>query len=275
MEDLKQAINWDVLRNPIYSIINGQETLIEGYNALVRNDNNETLSVMKSSYTPTYNDEFLERVEKISDISKMSLSGFTEFKGGRKVLAFLKNTTDIVKIGNHTLEDYMIIGNSFDGSSGFFVGTSTTLIRCTNQFSQISKMLNIRHTKNANVKAEEIYAYLDFYFNQRKELFETFERWGDKTVNPQITEKLIKRVLDIKEDKISTRKERQRILLRANIKSEMDDLGENLWGLFNGVTKYTTHSITSKNKTFGNVFGTAANLNKKAFEFSSEIFETV
>jgi len=43
----------------------------------------------------------------------------------------------------------------------------------------------------------------------------------------------------------------------VNIHGEIVDKGENLWGLFSGITKYTTHSLkgdSTENKLFG-VYG--------------------
>jgi len=50
----------------------------------------------------------------------------------------------------------------------------------------------------------------------------------------------------------------------------MKELGDNLWGAFNGVTKYTTHEITPRNPVFGNIFGIQADINNRALTFVKE-----
>ena len=52
---------------------------------------------------------------------------------------------------------------------------------------------------------------------------------------------------------------------------EMKDLGQNAFGLFNGVTWYTSHSIRTNNRSFGNSNGVAYEMNKKALYYLSNI----
>ena len=272
MSDLSKELNWDVDVKEVQTLDN---IAIDSHRAIVRNDNEEVLSVMKKSYRPLHNGEFKERVSRLADISGFELTGFNEFKEGAKVLAFLKNNQEVTKIGNHTMDNYMVIGNSFDGSSSFFVGTSTVLIRCQNQFSQIAKMMKVRHTKNSELKMDEIYSYFDFYLNNREKMFENFNRFGQVNTNDELREKMVHHVLGIKNSavisELSTRKTNQIAALYNSIAIEEGDLGTNLWSLFNGVTRYTTHELNQKNQTFGSVFGSAATFNDKAYELAVQL----
>jgi hypothetical protein len=271
-QELMPTLDWEIVNKNVFSGEEVGDVKIPGYKAIRRSDNDNILSVMKNSYSPMTNSEFSEIVERIREISGFELSGFNEFKGGNKVLAFLENNKEDLYIGSHRMKNYMLLGNSFDGSSSFFQGTSSILIRCQNQFSQIQTMNKIRHTKNINTKLEEFYIYLDSFFNQREKLKETFERMGNITLTEELREKMIAFVLDVKEvseKELSTRKKNQIEMLRNNMLEEVIDLGENVWGAFNGVTRYTTHDIETKNEVFGNVFGRQADLNNKAFEFAT------
>jgi hypothetical protein len=273
VRELSEKIGWEIESKNIFS---GDQIGLEkilGYKAVTRNDNGGVLSVMKKSYSPMTNTEFLEVVSKIQEISGFKLAGFNEFRQGRKVLGFLENDKEDLYIGGHKIKDYFLVGNSFDGSTSFFQGTSTILIRCQNQFSQINVMNKIRHTKSIGRKLEEFYSYLDFYFNKRNELYKTFEQLGNITLTENLRENLIKAALGVKEvtDKeISARKQNQIDLLRSTILAETLELGENMWGAFNGVTKYTTHEIETKNPIFGNVFGNQADINNRAMEFATK-----
>jgi hypothetical protein len=268
LRDLDSMINWEVEKKDIFT--DGEK--IDGYQAIRRNDNNKVLSVMKTSYSPMLVTEFLETVEKIKEISGFELVGFNEFREGRKILGFLKNNRENFYIGNHKIDDYMLLGNSFDGTSSFFQGTSTVLIRCTNQFSQIHQHNKVRHTKNFKEKMDEFYSYLNFYFNERAKLYSTFEKLGNIKFTEEMREKMIKFVLNVPEisDKeLSKRKENQMSILRDSILTETKELGENLWGAFNGITHFTTHKIDSRNPVFGNVFGSVADINTRGMEYVS------
>ena len=272
MSDLSKELNWDVDVKEVQTLDN---IAIDSHRAIVRNDNDHVISVMKKSYHPLSNENFKERVARLADISGFELTGFNEFKEGAKVLAFLKNNGEVTKIGNHQMDNYMVIGNSFDGSSSFFVGTSTVLIRCQNQFSQIGKMMKVRHTKNSEIKMDGLYTYFDFYLNTRDKMFENFNRFGQVKTNDEIREKMVHHVLGIKNSavisELSTRKTNQIAALYNNIAIEEKDLGTNLWSTFNGITRYTTHELNRDNQTFGNVFGSAATFNDKAYELAVQL----
>ena len=272
MRDLTQELNWDVNVKEVQTL---DGIAIDSHRAIVRDDSDEVLSVMKKSYNPLRNEEFKNRVSCLAEITGFEKVGFNEFNDGKKVLAFLKNNQEITRIGAHQMDSYMVIGNSFDGSSSFFVGTSTILLRCTNQFSQIAKMMKVRHTKNSELKMDELYTYFDFYLNNRKKMFENFDRFGQVKINDELREKMVHHVLDIKGEavisELSTRKKNQIAALQNNIAIEEKDLGDNLWALFNGITRYTTHDLNRNSQTFGNVFGSAAKFNDKAYYLAMQI----
>lgn len=273
VRELDKTIAWEIEKKSLFTIEDTLPKEVPGYNAIIRNDNGGVLSVMKKSYSPMFNAEFLEIVERIKEISGFELAGFNEFKAGAKVLGFLENNRGDISIGGHKMKSYMLLGNSFDGTTSFFQGTSTTLIRCQNQFSQIQVQNKLRHTKSLGRKLEEFYAYLDFFLNQQGNLIKKFEMMGNITLTEELKEKMIKFVLgvdEISDKELSARKQNQIELLRNTILQETKDLGENMWGAFNGVTKYTTHSLVSKAPTFGNVFGMQATINDKAMSFSME-----
>jgi hypothetical protein len=52
----------------------------------------------------------------------------------------------------------------------------------------------------------------------------------------------------------------------ADIDTSIQEQGETLWALFNGVTRYTNHTTKAKDKDFGLMFGTEAQTNQRAYE---------
>lgn len=265
-------LQWDINEQGIYTPINGAMTKVEGKKALVRNDNNEVLSVRNESYHAMTNESFLEVADKLKDMSGFELAGFNEYNGGRKVIGYLKNTAEgEIKIGEHAIEDYLIIGNSFDGSSSFFTGTVTELLRCSNEFGRISKMNRVRHSKSFETNLTELMTYIEGHFKSRELMYTAFNRFGNRIVSAELFDKALNVVLDIDTtEEVSTRKINQRNALRSAIVGESNDLGDNLWGLFNGVTKYTTHDLGGKNKVFGNILGNGNTINQRAYKFCLE-----
>ncbi len=64
---------------------------------------------------------------------------------------------------------------------------------------------------------------------------------------------------------------KQTILFLKCIEEEILDLGPTLWGVFNGVTRYTSNHLKGK-PGFGVVNGKGEEMNRKAMELITEYF---
>jgi hypothetical protein len=83
-------------------------------------------------------------------------------------------------------------------------------------------------------------------------------------IHQKVRDMVLERILNLdKEERLadlstlSTRKKNILSDLEVNIAGEVQDKGGNLWGLFSGITKYTTHGLkgdSNENKLFG-VYG--------------------
>jgi hypothetical protein len=169
-----------------------------------------------------------------------------------------------------------MLGSSFDGRYPFIIGTSTVLIRCKNQFSKISKLDRVRHTKSAPKRRDELMRSLEIYFNERKKMYQNFERLNTVEIDDKIKREAMDFILKVsKEDrlegKLSTRKLNQLEMLELAMNTEISDLGLTAWAIFNGATRYSTHTLTQKEKTFGNAFGNPAEINNRALQFTNEL----
>ena len=93
-----------------------------------------------------------------------------------------------------------------------------------------------------------------------------------KMENTKVTEReishLIKQLMDSSEDKEFCHKEQS---LRSSIDKEMAFFGNNVWGLFNGVTHYTSNVINNGDNYFGNVAGSSQQINNKAMMLLSSL----
>lgn len=59
-------------------------------------------------------------------------------------------------------------------------------------------------------------------------------------------------------------------LIKHCIQAETDAMGDNLWGLMNGFTLYSSHKMGSK-KSFGSMLGSQAHFNNKAYKVVKEL----
>ena len=263
-----QTLAWDIIEKPIYANNNP----LAGYKAIFRNDNGQLLNVAKKTYTPTSNARFVEVVERLHEITGFPIRCYDEFEGGKKVLAFLE-CMEPIKVQGYDFQDFMLIGNSHDSSTGFFIGNSSKMIRCANRFSKIFRQLQVRHTKNHDAEIEQLLRYVETYMNQRKGLFQKMERFADVKIDQSLKDALAERLVRMTEEEkagkaeISTRKQNLLYDIERSIDIECKALGDNLFGLLNGITHYTTHTRKTKEQVFGNALGSLARINEEAFQF--------
>lgn len=279
LTEFSKELNWDVQVSPVMYQHNGESLIDPAYNALVRTDNGNCLSVNKSSYAPMYVKDFAECTNRMLEASGFEFNGYQEGRGGRVLISVMKNNIEQFEINGHKIDDYLMMGTSFDYSYPFFVGTTTVLLRCENQFSKIREVASVKHYKNGNVKRENLFQELEQYFLNRKKMYETFNKMATYEIVPELRDKAIRYILGMESeeklslDAISSRKLNKLDALTAQIDIESRDLGNTAWALFNGVTRYTTHELTGTRteNTFGNIFGSANWLNQRAYNFAAEL----
>jgi hypothetical protein len=261
-EPLTKQLTWDIDLKPI--VVDGN--MLSDYQSVVRNDNGHVLSLTKKTYHPATNEKFLEVVSRVHEFTGFTVEGYSVFHGGRKVLAFLKNN-EKMRVGDFDSDNYMVIGNSFDRSSGFFTGISSVVIRCTNQFSRIQTTHTIRHNREINVKLDELVRFYKDYTRQEQGLKGIFETWNQENVDAYMVEAFVDHVLEIPKENVSTVKTNSKARLFHSINTEMAAVGSTAYGLFNGLTHYTTHVVNSSRKMFGNSLGHPYRLNQRGFQF--------
>lgn len=277
--ELNSTIPWDIFTDKVYRTQpNGETKLIKGYKALVRDDNDKELALHKDSYKEMSNAEFLKRVDGIKEVSGFNLKGFQDLRGGNILLGFLENNIEKFEIGGHQIKDYLVVGNSHDGSSGFFLGTSTRFLRCENEFASLKRFVSIRHTANADERLEEFMHYFTQYIYNRNNLYTKFNRFGEVIVSDEVREQMALYILSLhKQEKLDELTDNQKSkiqLVHSCIDTEINALGDNLWGLFNGITRYTTHHMGANTPVFGNALGGKATVNNRAFNFAEVLSKT-
>ena len=110
-----ETLEWDIIEKPVFA--NNKQII--GYKGIFRNDNGKLLNIAKSSYTPTHNEKFIEITEKLHEITGFPIQNYYTVDDGKKVLSFLE-CTEAIQVCGHEFKDYLMIGNSFDGSTGRF-----------------------------------------------------------------------------------------------------------------------------------------------------------
>lgn len=252
-------LNWNVKSD---KLITESGITLDGYTALVREDTNVPLSVRSESYYPYQNYELVELLDRVSGLTGLSIHKGGFFGGGQKVFIQLKSNN--LRVGNDRVEGFLTGINSFDGTTSLAFGPSNITISCQNKFFAAFREMQskVRHTKNMVIKVDEICKRLEGVLDEEKIVFDNIlklsETRFDDIIKDKVTRELfgINKDVDLKDmDSISgvTRNKLSRFYVDLN--GELQGKGDNLWGLFSGITKYTTHSLSKNDNTEAKMFG--------------------
>ncbi len=255
----KSNLNWSV-RNE--SITTESGIILDGYSAIVRDDTNTPLSVRSDGYHPYQNHQLIELLDRVSQQTGLELKKGGHFKEGARVYIQLKSND--LKLGNDRIEGYMTGINSFDGSTSLAFGPSNITISCQNSFFAAFREMNtkIRHTKNMVIKVDEVCRSLENVLQEEKKVFDSIVQLSETRYDDLFKDNVVKKLFNIAkevdlkdEDALPsvTRNKLSRFYIDLN--GELQQKGDNLWGLFSGVTKYTTHSLSKDDNTEAKMFG--------------------
>jgi len=262
-------LNWTVRQEPVQT---ESGIIIPKQMAIVRNDTNVPLSIMAEGYQPYQNHELIELLERVSNQTGMEIKKSGLFGNGEKVYIQLKSND--LKIGNDRVEGYLTGINSFDGSTSLAFGPSNVTISCTNSFFAAFRGLNtkVRHTKNMVVRIEDICKGLEDVVKEEKEIFDNIIKMSETRISDKNIDSVLRKLFNIdksvnlKDDEaVSTVTQNKISRFYVDLNGEMKEKGDNLWGLFSGVTKYTTHSLSKDDNTEKKMFGVYGNRERAIF----------
>ena len=265
-------INFEIVKSNIWYKNDAGIKESDKYLGLSRSDDNTLLAIMKSGYNPLSVRDFKDITNRLQVSSGFDFETYQEYKDGRVILGYLKNNASSNMVAGFPMKNYMVIGTSYDGTTSSFIGTSTIMIRCLNSFSQISQTNRIKHTASADVKIEELLKRIDVYFKETNDLYVTFNEWSGISIHRDEIEELIAKITKLSStEENSTRKLNQVAVIQQCMNREVDEMGSNLFGVLNGFTRYSTHELTNKYPTLGNVVGSGAVFNSRAFDLIKEL----
>jgi len=276
VKDFKTGFNWEVERHTPMTMNKAGIYLPEDdYVALKRSDNGNTLHLTNATYTETKNSTFVEYAHKLSEASGYALEGFAEFREGEKVLAYLKATDDMVhKHLGLASENYLVFGNSHNGTTPVFVGSVNFLPRCHNVWGRIMQGLKVRHTKHQVFRIEMFIDLVKGFKDEKEKEALQLKKLSEIEIDHTILDAIANRLLNIDEkilkgELLPSSTGRRKADLMESFTKETSDLGMNLFGAFNGVTHFTTHKKFSTD-AYGNILGGNQKITDDAFKICNE-----
>lgn len=221
----------------------------------------------------------MEILDRISGKMDLPLHKGGYFGQGQKVYIQLK--TKDQRVGTDLVKGYLTCVNSYDGSTSLAFGHSNLTISCQNTFfANYREMANkVRHTQKMHERIDLICMQIEDVLRAEEKIFEQIVKMDSISINEpsavllkalkskgfaSVKDLALTRILNLEGEErladltsLSTRKKNILSDLEVNIMGEIQDKGSNVWGLFSGITKYTTHQLkgdSNENKLFG-VYG--------------------
>jgi len=264
------GLNWTVREE---TITTESGIIVPKSKAIVREDTNTVLSVHGDGYFPYQNHQMVELLYKVSQQVGLPIHKGGYFGDGEKVYLQLKSND--LKLGNDRVEGFITGVNSFDGTTSLAFGPSNITISCQNTFFAAFRNLNakVRHTKNMEMRIDDICRGLEGVLEEEKEMFEDIKKLSETKMTKKqedwVTRTLfnIMKDVDMNDEKSVSTVTRNRLSrFYIDLNGELKEKGDNLWGLFSGVTKYTTHSLTKGDNSENKMFGTYGQREREIFK---------
>ena len=258
----ENGLDWNVTKEPLmYSGLctpeanNGLHQT--DFYGIVREDTGEVFSTVKKGYTPTQNSTIIDTMQSIAGNNDLIITKAVPLNGGRKILVQMQRPDNLVIIGDQVTQQFIYAINSHDGTSALKFGFMNQVIFCQNQFAWMNAngLKGYVHKQSIQDKVSNLPEILNLDGQEERiaQLHEmSFERIsGEQTI--QLIDYLTG--MDSKQlgwpDTYTTRKMNIRDDLSTSIARETNRLGMNKWGLFNGITMYTSHHKSIPSRAYG------------------------
>jgi hypothetical protein len=288
MSDVKNKVNEILVAHNLDFRIEKEQLLSTTgkktpFYGLFNDKTGECINSVKEGYTVSQNDEVVELVlNGMQGFGELSVSKAGALNGGRKV--FIQLGIDGMSIvGDERIKRYVTIIDSNDGSTGLSVGIGELVMSCQNQFFKFYKsgQSKLRHTTSLTQRIKEIPFLIEQALSESLKLTETYKQFQSTPVTKALADEMVKYILgfdktmSIKtESELSTRSLNAMETLYGHITKETNQKGMNLFGLFSGVTSWSTHAKSAPRRENGReesiMVGTNYKTNNDAFEFTMQ-----
>ncbi|WP_344686405.1 DUF932 domain-containing protein [Saccharopolyspora taberi] len=273
-----QQSGTDITPNGVTTINNPEQVM------LVRDDpatgQVRYLSSVGSGYGIRQNEEQADLLDAlVAESGAESLADAGQLDGGKRTFVTMKLPQTMTVAGLDPVELYLAVFNSHDGSSSFRVMIVPFRIWCANQLGvairdRVSEV-SIRHTRNAEIKVEEIRSKLGLMYSYA----EAFEREARKMLDAELTTPEFREVVEtiwpvddnapVRTRNNAERRRGELMRLWSSADTQQAVRGTR-WAGWQAITEYVDHFQPAKDSTIRAhrvlTSGTVANRKQRAFD---------
>ena len=264
---------------------------VDSHELVYRENDGKHLSVMGTGYTPVQVRDAFSVLDGLVESGDIVLETIGSLADGRKTFMTAKMTgADLEIVPGDVMERYIIVRDSYDGSTTLDYGAAARLIVCENtermafgEAKRSGRLSKQKHTKGImsetriaqarealGIASEQFTAYVDLarklamtpMSNDEVEAFHTRLAFGDKPIPSVIT-------------KLTTSGQKRRMigeldyLYHHGTGQDLDGRKGTAWGALNSVTEWTNHmkrhkASTTADRTDFVLYGKGAQVNAQA-----------
>jgi hypothetical protein len=248
--------------------------------ATVRQDTRKVFATVKSGYEVFQNNELAELVHRVAGSMGASVSRGGSFNDGGQV--YMQIGLEDQRVANDRVQRWASGINSFDGSTALRWSPETNTISCQNTFwAAYRRMENsVKHTTNMRQMVERSLKAIEALNEADNDLFSMFRKFAETEMNQANIVSVVDTITGVdlsqpqkeEEAKHSTRTLNKATDLMESITGEVNSKGRTLWGLFSGITHFTTHKAGSdKSRDKSKALGSLARTDNAVFEMLKEL----
>ncbi|MFH0921819.1 MAG: DUF932 domain-containing protein [Fibrobacterota bacterium] len=232
----------------------------KGYSAVVRDDNNKLLSIMKDSYQPIQNIEAFAFFDSVVGTGEAVYETAGSIYEGRRVFLVAKLPSSFFATADDRIDQYLTLMNTHDGSSALRMYFTPIRVVCKNTLmASLSKMkdcVSIQHTGDIATKIKEAQDSLGI----AKKYFMSFQEIVEKLVQKQMDVKLVDEFLKelfkpaanlnkAQKDEVSKQAQKKISQVKANFdcdpKNNLPGIQGTMWGFWNAIAQFADHECRS------------------------------
>jgi len=275
------GLDWYVKKEPmvIFNPSTGEPEETPFF-ATVRQDNRTKFATVKSGYEVFQNHELAELVHRVAGKMGHKVTNGGSFNGGGQV--YLQIALEDQRVANDLVKRWASGINSFDVTTALRWSPETNTISCRNTFWAAYKLMksSVRHTTNMREMVERSLRAIEELQEADHSLFEVLAKFALEPVKRENIEAVVQTItgVDLKttqkeaEEKYSTRSLNMTRDLMDSLSQELNSKDKTLWGLFSGVTHYTTHKAgTDKARDKSKALGSLYRTDNAVFEMLKEL----
>lgn len=293
----KAKLNWSVAKCEVYGQMTTKNDLIQKYKqvpnayATYRTDIGQPLGIVKGRYTPVQNVDAFNFFDNAIGKDKAIWYTAGSLGYGERVFVAAK-LPDTILVDGDPVDNYLVIMNSHDGSTGLKIMLTPVRIFCTNCLNAAikgaDKYISFRHTQSVHSNLDLASDILGISKVKIAALKNTWEQLAKKKMtDDQASEAFARLILSDKEidDLFTTGHSIKQIVHRdynamqdANISTKkvniitdmnsyyhggiaQDDIRGTAWGVYNAVTGYYSNvdNVSGEKRFDSLLYGDKAN----------------